>query len=292
MYEWQNQWLEALYVYRTEGLDSFFLFLNFFDTNYFYFILIPVIWVGFSWRWGIRLFYLLVISGFLIHLLKEGFALPRPYLNIPGAELIPLRSFGFPSGGAQNALLLGALLIWRWPTTQGIILGGCYWLLISFSRIYLGVHYFTDVLGGWMAGAFLFYLFVRFGKDIENHLRKQSYLFLFLLSQVIPITSILLMTQAKIHFIMSGISGVGLFSVIASRFHLHLKAPRNRKIGILRGAIAAVGSFLFLFLVKYLIPLDGVELFIQPFILSFWLAIGASMTCLALIPNTVRDKKS
>ena len=70
------------------------------------------------------------------------------------------KSPSFPSGHALDsmtlygalALTIGRRLRSRWLRVLALVFGLGLPLLIGFSRIYLGVHYFTDVLGGWVAG--------------------------------------------------------------------------------------------------------------------------------------------
>jgi undecaprenyl-diphosphatase len=50
------------------------------------------------------------------------------------------------------ALTVGRRLRARWLRGLVLVFGLGLPLLIGFSRIYLGVHYFTDVLGGWVTG--------------------------------------------------------------------------------------------------------------------------------------------
>ncbi len=81
-------------------------------------------------------------------------------LNRPRPELWPrlVQDYGssFPSGHSLYAATLATVLIlllwktvWRWP---GVIIGLTWLLLMGVSRIYLGVHYPTDVLAGWILG--------------------------------------------------------------------------------------------------------------------------------------------
>jgi undecaprenyl-diphosphatase len=100
-----------------------------------------------------------VAGGMLLStILKRGFDRPRP-------ELVPhdvrYDSTSFPSGHAMHAavvyLTLGALLAHVQPERRlkiyvlsvAVLLTA----LVGCSRVYLGVHWPTDVLAGWAAGA-------------------------------------------------------------------------------------------------------------------------------------------
>ncbi len=98
----------------------------------------------------------LVTATVVLFPLKAWVGRPRPQFEDPTLDL---SSGSFPSGHAMLAtvvyLLLGWLLTQRSPgVVRWYVLG---WLivvvaLIGLSRILLGVHYLTDVLGGWALG--------------------------------------------------------------------------------------------------------------------------------------------
>jgi len=96
-------------------------------------------------------------GGLISEGLKRGFARVRPDI-VP--HLIVVESLSFPSGHSMAAaviyLTLGALLA-RFTARRRIriyVLGVSFGLtfLIGITRVYLGVHYPTDVLAGWAAG--------------------------------------------------------------------------------------------------------------------------------------------
>ena len=87
--------------------------------------------------------------------LKTLFARPRPMLF----EKIPLPSdYSFPSGHAMSAVglwgVIAAVLIALYPAwRRPILVGVCILIpMIGLSRIYLGVHWPFDVLGGFLGG--------------------------------------------------------------------------------------------------------------------------------------------
>ncbi len=112
-------------------------------------------------RWWYRLLTLLlaVPGGALLNLLlKHVFHRQRPLFENP---LVTLTSYSFPSGhtmgaalfyGALAAFAVVALRGWRWKTLA-VLAASFVVLLVGFSRIYLGAHYLSDVLGAFAAGA-------------------------------------------------------------------------------------------------------------------------------------------
>jgi len=94
-------------------------------------------------------------SALLTEALKRAFARPRP--TLPWAAT--LNSYSFPSGHALGSLACYfalALVVWRVCGRRwGALATGCASLLvlaIGLSRVYLGVHYVSDVIGGYAAG--------------------------------------------------------------------------------------------------------------------------------------------
>ena len=96
-------------------------------------------------------------SVVLILLLKAFFARPRPYFE---QSLLLETYYSFPSGHAMEAVVLYGMLAYfavlalgTWRTRTAVVFGtSLLILLIGFSRIYLGVHYFSGVVAGFAAG--------------------------------------------------------------------------------------------------------------------------------------------
>lgn len=93
---------------------------------------------------------LVVIGGTLLNLaLKQVFAAPRPDL-LPHLDIV--HSYSFPSGhAAGNMMFLGALAMLA-GRRSGYVLAAMLIALIGISRVWLGVHWPSDVLAGWTEG--------------------------------------------------------------------------------------------------------------------------------------------
>jgi membrane-associated phospholipid phosphatase len=109
-------------------------------------------------RLDLSLLALTILGGSTLNLvLKHLFHRERPALENP---LVTLSSFGFPSGHTMGSTLLyGLLALFAWRNLRDrstrliCVFSACLWiLLIGFTRIYLGAHYLSDVIGALAAG--------------------------------------------------------------------------------------------------------------------------------------------
>lgn len=110
------------------------------------------------WRAAIFTFLASVSGQLVSHLLKEGFSRPRPDL-IP--HEVAVFTHSFPSGHAMMsavvyltlASLAARLMHRRQLKVYALSVAIVFTILIGASRVYLGVHWPSDVLAGWMIGA-------------------------------------------------------------------------------------------------------------------------------------------
>lgn len=168
LHNWEIGLLEALQHFRTPSRDYFFTLLNFFDSDYFYFILLPIVWAVCGRRWGLRLMYIILLSAIINNDVKDLFCQPRPSQIDPSLGIIMLSSYGFPSGAAQSSVILAGLGILAMPRFITVAFFTLYVGLISFSRIYLGAHFLTDVIGGWAIGLVLVLAYAQYHERLEK----------------------------------------------------------------------------------------------------------------------------
>lgn len=119
-------------------------------------VLVVMLAAWFWWRQQ-RLNAATLLGGFagavgLNTVLKFEFGRPRPNVFPP---LVVEHSYSFPSGHAVAAMALYgmlAVILWRQRHRSWAVLLGAWILVVGLSRVYLGVHYPSDVLGGWSLG--------------------------------------------------------------------------------------------------------------------------------------------
>ena len=113
---------------------------------------------------GVIITIIVFISTLLNQALKLIVGRPRPTIN----PLVTEKYFSFPSGHTMIMIVMGGILIYLLWQEKGnkikkiilTIIISLIALTVMFSRIYLGVHYFSDIIGGITSG--LLFLFISY----------------------------------------------------------------------------------------------------------------------------------
>lgn len=169
---------------------------SFLGTENFFLLLLPALYWCIEDGIGLRVGIILLLSTSVNDSLKMFFHGPRPYwYSTDVIAYAKETSFGVPSGHAQIATGIWGMLAaslrkwWAW------LIAILFILMIGISRIYLGVHFPHDVILGWLIGAFLLWLVLRFWQPVTQWLKKMSFgqqvLVAFLASLVIILFSLI-----------------------------------------------------------------------------------------------------
>lgn len=164
---------QAIYLLRGSTMTNFMKLITFFGGQTWLIIgIVMTIVYLFSKNKRDAFVFLFILSfGVLLNLfLKDLFGRERP-------DVLPLleeETFSFPSGHAMNSFIFYTSLSFfvfrkiNHPVKKWLLisLSGLLILLIGVSRVYLGVHYPSDVVAGYIAGLWWFATVVLFKKTI------------------------------------------------------------------------------------------------------------------------------
>jgi undecaprenyl-diphosphatase len=107
---------------------------------------------------GIKVLFTLSVSSFISKIIKESVNRIRPFLKISGLNIkkIGIDEYSFPSGHTTAAFSMAVTTSLFYPNVAAavIFLASC----VGISRIYIGVHYPTDVLAGTFIGSATSYI--------------------------------------------------------------------------------------------------------------------------------------
>lgn len=131
---------------------------NLFGSAAFQLALLPLLLPLLGWPRLRQLLLAMLTLTLLVQLVKEGFGWPRPFHLDPALAQGSAQGFGMPSGHAASALLFwGLLLRWYWPSGvwRGAVLALLLAALTGLARVWLGVHFLSDVAAGLLLGGLM-----------------------------------------------------------------------------------------------------------------------------------------
>jgi membrane-associated phospholipid phosphatase len=171
VYYWGITVIRAIQTIESPALTALMRFFTALGTELLYIPVMLFIYWCVNTRKGMRLGVLLMLSNwgntFLKNLLKQ----PRPYMLEPSVGRGFEQSYGLPSGHAQNSLVFwiaAASLVKKPPLKIPARIAALFFImLIAFTRLYLGVHFPTDIFGGWIAGGVFIVLYFLFAGRLE-----------------------------------------------------------------------------------------------------------------------------
>ena len=147
-----DQWVLSNFSYRNlPAVYPFFLIITMLGEALLWIVaLAGYLLVGREKKIAAALLIALAFSVIINDDLKVIIQRPRPERPALG-EFLSYKSYSFPSGHAQTAFLIAAFLAAFLARRYGIIAYGLA-TAVALSRLYLDVHYFTDVVAGALAG--------------------------------------------------------------------------------------------------------------------------------------------
>ncbi len=189
---WGVQVIVSIQTAAGTSLDGFFRLITSLGADAFLLVLLlPLLWCT-NKQAMLRLIVLFLFSGYLNAVIKEILAIPRPFVVSAAVQAkTTATGYSFPSGHAQTAATLWPTLALtfrrRWLTVLAIVLV----ILISFSRVYLGVHYPQDIIAGIVLGLLIVWLSRKVGPLLEGWFVHRSLGVQLALAVAVPLLAML-----------------------------------------------------------------------------------------------------
>ncbi|WP_338776551.1 phosphatase PAP2 family protein [Metabacillus sp. FJAT-52054] len=175
-----DQWMVKFFEYnRASWYTDYFIFFTEFGSGKTIFPLLIVLSILLAYKKraleAMFLFICFTGSRLFNWLLKNGFDRERPSFN----PLMEENTYSFPSGHAMNSAAIfafsGYLLIRFFPKYRPIITAVMIFFVISISvsRVYIGVHYVSDITAGICAGLIWFIALKRLYERASHNFRQK-----------------------------------------------------------------------------------------------------------------------
>jgi len=260
-------------------LDSFFQAITSLGDESFYLLLFPFLLWCVDFYLGIRVGVIFLLSVYVNTGIKEMFQQPRPFEILPEIQKVHAYGYGFPSGHAQSSLVVwGSIAYWK---KQILIhyLSVLLILLIGFSRIYLGVHFPTDILGGWLFGGLILGLSYFIFLKIKPDFTQRNMIFKIIGITLFPVILLQIQSSPDIISSVAALTGAGygllFFSSSIGRIRLGhwLQRLFSYLVGIIGIGILYLG-------LKFILPSEGksfyqLSRFFRYLLLGIWISFGA-----------------
>ena len=217
-------------------LTYFFCFMTQLGDQAFYLIVIPYVLWGRDKKLGVEIAIMNISSGYINSVLKNILEVARP----PKKDQVPCaatNSYSFPSGHAQGAssfwTYVSVTLKNRWLMIVGFVMTA----LISYSRIFLGVHRWNEVVAGLALGVAIALVFYDLRNPARKLLAKMTHAQRLTLAIIIPLVMFLLTRSLEFARLSGFLMGV-LVGAELEATNLNMPDP---KVGAVRWKRLVVG---------------------------------------------------
>ena len=279
IFQWGLDFIIMIQQINTPLLDSFFRAITSVGDELFYLLLFPFLLWCVDFYLGIRVGIIFLLSVYVNTGVKEIFQQPRPFDILPEIQKVHASGYGFPSGHAQSSLVVwGSITYWKkqiWMRNLSVLLI----LLIGFSRIYLGVHFPTDILGGWLFGGLILGLSYFIFLKVKLDFIQGNMLFKIIGITLFPVVLLQFQSSPDIISSLAALTGIGYGLLLFHSFIGEIQ-PGNWLQRLFSFLVGGIGIGILYLGLKLILPLEGqsfyqLSRFFRYLLLGIWISFGA-----------------
>ena len=198
--------IEILVTYFIQGLGDWLLpimqFFSFTATEEFFMLVMPILYWCIDTTVGMRVGVVIMMSSSLVDIVKMICQFPRPYWLFSKAQAFAQEtSFGLPSGHAQKVVALWGTMAVSFKKSWFWVLSILMVIMIALSRLFLGVHFLSDVLTGLVITILFLIIYMKLETPVVHWVKKQSLLTIAIVSllvTIIPVFIVAIIRNANI----------------------------------------------------------------------------------------------
>lgn len=260
-------------------LDYIFIGITMMGSSYFYFLVLPIFYWCVDKRFGLKIGIILLSSIYVNTVVKNVTMVQRP-IGYPGIRSIFTQSAGgysFPSGHAQGTTTFWGTLMFKYNRKCINILGIASIILVSLSRLYLGVHWPVDIIGGILIAV----LIIIVGELVDSIIVESKFdiplAYKIILAIIVPTALIILFPYTENFEYMGLASGI-LIGYFIDGQYFGFTVTNTIKNQIYKIIIGVSIFLVLLSVLKYVLPYTNVFNALRYFICGLWFSIGAPLT--------------
>jgi len=275
-------WLQQF----SPAMDPLFKALTFLGDEAFFLVSLPCIYWCLNKKIGARLSVLFLSSAYINMVAKIMADLPRPFDYSSAIQpLVKAAGGGFPSGHTQGAVVFWGYLAFCYPNTSFRYLAGFLILGIPLSRVYLGVHFPIDLVGGYLIGMVLLLGFIKGESHFARWKDTIGFSGLLTMSLCLPALLAFLFSEEKTAVAaMAALAGLGVGFILEERYLGFETAQTYGRKGAVFSVGIAVFAVIYIGLKEVFAGLEPAALFryIRYGLVGLWGGVGAPWLFLRL----------
>lgn len=270
---WGTRVIQSVQAFGSPTWDRVFVAITFLGEEQFYLLLVPILYWCVDKTLAMHLSFVYLGSAYVNTTLKAIFMVPRP--SAPAVRVVkPADGYSFPSGHAQIVSVGWFYLATRVKRAWFWVLAAILVLAVCLSRVYLGVHYPTDVIVGTLIGLALVWGYVAACGMSGGYIAQWPLAFKLMLACVVPLLLLALHSENDTVSAMSTLLGLAV-GVVLEREKVRFRCAgslRQRTLRFLVGVSLLLALYVGL---KRVFPVGVAFRGLRYVLVGAWASLGA-----------------